>query len=117
MEENNEVTKKEIALTGKFCVVRALKKNPKDAIQEELMKIKGRPLSTDFTRPEWFPYRIGLCYGEDDLVELEPLSSDASPLEFYQEALEQKGDVWKYPRLYILDSHQPATLKMSRLGS
>ena len=60
MEENNEVTKKEIALTGKFCVVRALKKNPKDAIQEESMKIKGRPVSTDFTRPEWFPYRIGL---------------------------------------------------------
>jgi hypothetical protein len=56
--EENEITKKEIALTGKFCVVRALKKIPKDAIQEELMKIKGRPLSTDFTRPEWFPYRI-----------------------------------------------------------
>ena len=58
--EENEVTKKEIALTGKFCVVRALKKNPEDAIQEELTKIKGRPLSIDSTRPEWFSYRIGL---------------------------------------------------------
>ena len=109
--EENEITKKEIALTGKFCVVRALKKSPKDAIQEELMKIKGRPLSTDFTRPEWFPYRIGLCYGEDNLVELEPLLSDASPLEFYQEALEQKEDVWKYPRLYILDNEAEARMK------
>ena len=117
MEENNEVTKKEIALTGKFCVVRALKKISKDAIQEELMKIKGRPLSTDFTRPEWFPYRIGLCYGEDNLVELEPLLSDASPLEFYQEALEQKEDVWKYPRLYILDNEAEARMKADELNA
>ena len=91
--EENEVTKKEIALTGKFCVVRAMKKIPKDFLTEEIVKINRGRLSTDFTRPEWFTYRIGLCYGEDNLVELEPLLSDASLLEFYLEALEQKEDV------------------------
>lgn len=114
MEDNNKEKGKDIALTGKYAVIRAFKKILKDQIAGEVMKMKDRQLSSDFTKPEWLPYRIGLCYGEDELVELQPLLNDSSPLTYYIDALEQKEKQWLYPKVYIIDDEATARVTNRR---
>jgi len=116
MEDNKEKGK-EIALTGKYAVIRAFKKILKDQIAGEMMKMKDRQLSSDFTKPEWLPYHIGLCYGEDELVELQPLLNDSSPLTYYIEALEQKEKQWLHPKVYIVDDEATARMKADELNA
>ena len=116
MEDNKEKGK-EIALTGKYAVVRAFKKILKDPIAGEVMKMKDKQLSSDFTKPEWLPYRINLCYGEDELVELQPLLNDSSPLTYYIEALEQKEKQWLHPKVYIIDDEATARMKADELNA